>query len=143
MYTSALTHTDAHKCLHKTRENRYKRNHCFSCSLALPGALQVRTCASQPARSPHRVTLIGSGDVWPGLQRSRYLPHPLRHPSLGRMSNSLMSVSVLEVPAVLLCRARPKCRFTRRQLRGSYHRSYLATEVKDALKRWHPKVSAL
>lgn len=92
---------------------------------------QVRTCASQPARSPHRVTLIGSGDVWPGLQRSRYLPHPLRHPSLGRMSNSLMSVSVSEVPA--LCRARPKCRFTRRQLRGSYHRSYLGQRCLETL----------
>lgn len=142
MYTSALTHTQMHTSAY-TKQGKIDTKGTTVSAAPRLCLEQVRTCASQPARSPHRVTLIGSGDVWPGLQRSRYLPHPLRHPSLGRMSNSLMSVSVSEVPAVLLCRARPKCRFTRRQLKGSYHRSYLATEVKDALKRWHPKVSAL
>lgn len=95
---------------------------------------QVRIRTSQPAQSPHKVTLIDSGDVWPGLQRSQYLPQPLRPPSLGRVANSLMSVLVLEVLAVLMCRARPKCRFTRRQFKGSYHRKLLSHEGQRCLE---------
>lgn len=46
----------------------------------------------------------------------------------------MMSVLVLEVLAMLMCRARPKCRFTRRQFKGSYHRKLLSHEGQRCLE---------